>query len=419
MAQVRAKCVPSAVDAGVSSRSPMLQPQSWNWQSVPSRSYVQVSQSRSMQPVVAASQGSAQPLQAVSAPREALPENEVDVLRKTGFEGLLKLVMNPPPLEEDDEQAELVLVDRDRKQIPKNQIPALLTPNAVILHIYNLNEAFVGANEALALNTDRAAVGGAFHAGVEVYGSEWSYGIYGVACIPPRSETAHVYQCSVIMGTTSKDQKAFTTVLFDMLRHWLGADYDILAQNCCSFASKLGEELGLGVEAMPEWVDRLPRALHAGREAGRQALGGVGEVGRQAQILTVQGHRQAVELARAAQPHVERAARQASVAIVQANDAVDHHATVAGQAIHHYATTEVPRMVEAARPHVERAAREALVQGQIAADVTRDAVFQAADASQELYVSVRPHVQRAAVQTWHTTATGFNDLGRQAADGFN
>ena len=36
----------------------------------------------------------------------------------------------------------------------------------------------------------------------QVYGAEWSYGVYGVACDPPRSETAHVYECSVFVGAT-------------------------------------------------------------------------------------------------------------------------------------------------------------------------------------------------------------------------
>ena len=41
----------------------------------------------------------------------------------------------------------------------------------------------------------------------QVYGAEWSYGVYGVACDPPRAETAHVYECSVFVGSTAARPK--------------------------------------------------------------------------------------------------------------------------------------------------------------------------------------------------------------------
>ena len=43
----------------------------------------------------------------------------------------------------------------------------------------------------------------------QVYGAEWSYGVYGVACDPPRAETAHVYECSVFVGATATRRRNF------------------------------------------------------------------------------------------------------------------------------------------------------------------------------------------------------------------
>ncbi|CAE7820463.1 unnamed protein product, partial [Symbiodinium sp. CCMP2456] len=55
--------------------------------------------------------------------------------------------------------------------------PRQLPRAAVLVHVYNLTEAFVKANSWLSVAT-RGSVG-AFHVGVEVFGGEWSYGLYG------------------------------------------------------------------------------------------------------------------------------------------------------------------------------------------------------------------------------------------------
>jgi len=43
-------------------------------------------------------------------------------------------------------------------------------------------------------------IGGAFHAGVEVYGHEWSYGKRGVISQLPRTAEDHIYRCRLLVG---------------------------------------------------------------------------------------------------------------------------------------------------------------------------------------------------------------------------
>merc|ERR1719190_231486 len=104
----------------------------------------------------------------------------------------------------------------------------MLRPGAVLLHVYNLNEALREANKALTFGSEVVAIGGAFHVGTEVYGGEWSYGVYGVTCIPPRSESGHIHQCTVYMGNTMLDRCHLAAVLQEMAEGWCGDDYDVL-----------------------------------------------------------------------------------------------------------------------------------------------------------------------------------------------
>jgi len=113
-------------------------------------------------------------------------------------------------------------------------------------------------------------MGGAFHIGVEVFGSEWSYGCCGVRSALPRGQCGHVYSCSVCLGQTSVEQAELASILHRMCQEWKGSDYQLLSHNCCNFASELCDHLGVG--PVPAWISRLPRFLGAGRRAGSNAL---------------------------------------------------------------------------------------------------------------------------------------------------
>ncbi|CAE7946725.1 unnamed protein product, partial [Symbiodinium sp. KB8] len=168
----------------------------------------------------------------ISGARKEIPENEVDVLSRLTLEGLQQLVTSPPVLDEGDYQAKLTLLSPSRVPLASS---GPIHPQWVQVHVYNLSENFVGANQMLAFAESGPALGGAFHVGVEVFGAEWSYGVYGIACDPPRSETAHVYECSVYVGSTVKSQMEVADILHTLCQEWRGQDYDVLSHNCCSF----------------------------------------------------------------------------------------------------------------------------------------------------------------------------------------
>jgi hypothetical protein len=162
--------------------------------------------------------------------------------------------------EHDEFQAPLSLVDATSTRSPLPQYE--LKPQSVLLHVYNLSRSVVVANDLL--STEGIALGGAFHVGLEVYGSEYAYGVAGVAHLLPRAEEDHVYKCSVYLGETSLSHESFASLLAQACQKWRGADYDLLERNCCCFCSEVVQQLGVG--PMPAWIDHFSRLLLSGRQ---------------------------------------------------------------------------------------------------------------------------------------------------------
>lgn len=129
---------------------------------------------------------------------------------------------------------------------------------AVLLNIYDLSEEWLASND---LFHEVLELGGAFHAGVEVYGREWSFGTFGVASNHPRSHDVHVYRQSLVIGYTKYSPDEVNNILEDeMAPRWAGKSYDLLSRNCCTFSRAFCRRLtGNGI---PGWVDRLPRLLN-------------------------------------------------------------------------------------------------------------------------------------------------------------
>ncbi|CAE7254475.1 unnamed protein product [Symbiodinium sp. CCMP2592] len=127
----------------------------------------------------------------------------------------------------------------------------------VWINIYDLNQDWLTAND---VGANVLHVGGAFHAAVEVFGREWSYGSdEGISRSEPRKHDVHVYRNSVGLGATLKTEAQVEQLVEEMRHRWHAGDYDILYHNCCSFADEFGMELtGRG---LPGWVNRLPRLL--------------------------------------------------------------------------------------------------------------------------------------------------------------
>lgn len=131
----------------------------------------------------------------------------------------------------------------------------------VRVNVYELT-AFAPLNYVLA--NEQLPIGGALHAGVEVFGKEWSYcggrgpGT-GVVADEPRGNRQHVFRESVLLGETmlSKDQVTF--LIDGLLEEWRAEDYHWLHRNCLNFANELCALLGVG--RLPPWVDRLARGV--------------------------------------------------------------------------------------------------------------------------------------------------------------
>eukprot|EP00929_Paragymnodinium_shiwhaense_P067027 TRINITY_DN33711_c0_g1_i2.p1 TRINITY_DN33711_c0_g1~~TRINITY_DN33711_c0_g1_i2.p1 ORF type:complete len:329 (-),score=58.70 TRINITY_DN33711_c0_g1_i2:187-1173(-) len=108
----------------------------------------------------------------------------------------------------------------------------------------------------------RNAGSGVFHAGIEVYGREWTYGALnyrgtGVHDSAPK-DASHKYRESVTMGLTLKTQEEVMAILKELSDTWQGEDYDMLARNCCHFCDTLAK--ALDVDPLPPWVIRLADA---------------------------------------------------------------------------------------------------------------------------------------------------------------
>lgn len=144
----------------------------------------------------------------------------------------------------------------------------------VWIHVYELI-AFDGLNQMLA--SEQFLVGGALHAGVEVYSREWSYGGgagagTGVVCEVPKSNQKHRYRESVSLGYTKLSDAQVTLVIGDLLEKWNAQDYHWLRRNCLAFANEFCERLGVG--RIPAWVDRLARGVGALDEGVHQLVEG-------------------------------------------------------------------------------------------------------------------------------------------------
>lgn len=128
----------------------------------------------------------------------------------------------------------------------------------VTLHVYA-----VGRDERIQhlnqITLNLLNFGGIFHAGIEVYGKEFSFGrldepgLTGVFSCPPRMCTMHRFRQSVFLGDCRKKPKEVSALLQDLERAWLGKDYSVLRKNCCYFAEAFS--IALNVGKIPDWVN--------------------------------------------------------------------------------------------------------------------------------------------------------------------
>merc|ERR1712232_1135975 len=117
-------------------------------------------------------------------------------------------------------------------------------------------------NALLAHKRSPLKFGGVFHAGVEVNGKEWYYGLCmgtgtGVRCVEPTKDPEHHFRQTVTLPSTALSETSVDALIGTIKAEYPGASYDLLRRNCCHFADDLCQRLGVG--AIPGWVYRLAR----------------------------------------------------------------------------------------------------------------------------------------------------------------
>ncbi|VWU52396.1 PPPDE peptidase, putative, partial [Hepatocystis sp. ex Piliocolobus tephrosceles] len=138
--------------------------------------------------------------------------------------------------------------NEERPEIPKPDFNS----NMVYLNIYDLDAVSKVVN-----NVARSVGAGVFHAGVEVYGYEYSFGYIvdgetGVTKTNARYHPCHVYRESIPMEEVD--------MLVEVMKmQWIGDTYDILSRNCLNYADYFCNLLDVG--GIPEWVMGLQKKV--------------------------------------------------------------------------------------------------------------------------------------------------------------
>ncbi|CAE7351504.1 unnamed protein product [Symbiodinium sp. CCMP2592] len=169
-------------------------------------------------------------------------------------------------------------VDTEGSTSEADRTPLQSESASVSVHIYDVtgNGAVQQLNQVF-----RAAGTGAFHAGVEVYGREYSFGYCdggsGIFDCEPKECSSHSYREAVDMGFTALSSDEVRSVLGRLALDWPGTGYDLLRRNCCSFCNVLCIELGVG--PMPAWVSNLAAAGASLSDAAENLRRRAAEVG--------------------------------------------------------------------------------------------------------------------------------------------
>lgn len=130
----------------------------------------------------------------------------------------------------------------------------------VTLHVYDVSNDERIAN--VNYYTKAFGAGGIFHAAVEVYGREYSFGgssanVTGIFASPPKCCPMHNYRESVFLGDCELSEGQVQAILRDLKPRWMARSYNLFRKNCCFFSMEFAIELGVGT--IPEWIYQMAR----------------------------------------------------------------------------------------------------------------------------------------------------------------
>lgn len=155
------------------------------------------------------------------------------------------------------------LSTKESKATGRSERP-IVEREAIIANVYHVSKSW----GMKVLNTVLFA-GGAYHVAIEAFGVEVGYGgsgdcttsyqrsRSGLYKVEPRNDPGHTYYQSVPLGNVNMTYEQFKQQVQKLSVEWRGCDYDLLSQNCVSFAQALAYEL-LGPDGhLPGWMSRL------------------------------------------------------------------------------------------------------------------------------------------------------------------
>mmetsp|Transcript_17266 Transcript_17266/g.19930 ORF Transcript_17266/g.19930 Transcript_17266/m.19930 type:complete len:551 (-) Transcript_17266:286-1938(-) len=126
---------------------------------------------------------------------------------------------------------------------------------SVVLNVYDIYSSV----SALNICGKLLGSGGFFHAAIEVFGREYSYGCTGIITTYPKHHQVHCYCESIPLGDCSFTYVKVKSLIRKMKSKWEAQFYGLLSKNCCTFCQELSSELG--VKEIPSWVSSLSKAV--------------------------------------------------------------------------------------------------------------------------------------------------------------
>jgi len=134
---------------------------------------------------------------------------------------------------------------------------------SVVLHVYDVSW--------LATKTGVPA----FHTGVEVLGTEFSFGDMGINCNRPGEYDYSRYRKAVPLGRTDLRDQEVLKVLRELQMEWPGEAYRLNGHNCQTFAEVFCQRLGLSNTIPEEYLlFSRPWVFSLGWHAARLGRGG-------------------------------------------------------------------------------------------------------------------------------------------------
>lgn len=133
------------------------------------------------------------------------------------------------------------------------------SPRDVVVHVYHCDPVTGFLNRMLMKDMEI----GIWHAGVEVYGEEWSFqyfedtwddpSISGLIRCSPTQMAGYEFQESINLGPTQLSELEVDRMLVALSAEWPASSYHLTHNNCLSFAKLFVEKLK-APRPFPDWI---------------------------------------------------------------------------------------------------------------------------------------------------------------------